>query len=33
VIVPGADHFFGGHLDEMQEAVAAWAAPQPWAAA
>ena len=21
VIVPGADHFFGGHLDEMQEAV------------
>jgi alpha/beta superfamily hydrolase len=33
VIVPGADHFFGGHLDEMQEAVAAWAAPRPWAAA
>ena len=26
VIVPGADHFFGGHLDEMQEAVGAWAA-------
>jgi hypothetical protein len=33
VIVPGADHFFGGHLEEMQEAVGAWAAPRPWAAA
>jgi uncharacterized protein len=33
VIVPGADHFFGGHLDEMQEAVASWAAQRPWAAA
>ena len=33
VIVPGADHFFGGHLDEMQEALGAWAAPRPWAAA
>jgi alpha/beta superfamily hydrolase len=32
VIVPGADHFFGGHLDEMQEAVAGWAALPPWAA-
>ncbi len=32
VIVPGADHFFGGHLDELQQAVAAWAAGQPWAA-
>ena len=33
VIVPGADHFFGGHRDEMQEAVGAWAAERPWAAA
>jgi alpha/beta superfamily hydrolase len=33
VIVPGADHFFGDHLDEMQEAVGAWAAERPWAAA
>jgi uncharacterized protein len=33
VIVPGADHFFGGHLDEMQQAVGAWAAQRPWSAA
>jgi len=33
VIVPGADHFFGGHLDEMQDAVGAWTAQRPWAAA
>jgi alpha/beta superfamily hydrolase len=33
VIVPDADHFFGGHLDEMQEAVASWTAQRPWAAA
>ena len=33
VIVSGADHFFGGHLDEMQEALGAWAAQRPWAAA
>jgi alpha/beta superfamily hydrolase len=33
VVVPGADHFFGGHLDELQEAVASWAAARPWAAA
>lgn len=33
VIVAGADHFFGGHLDELQAAVAAWAATRPWAAA
>jgi alpha/beta superfamily hydrolase len=33
VIIPGADHFFGGHLDELQAAVAAWAARRPWAAA
>jgi uncharacterized protein len=33
VVVPGADHFFGGHLEELQAAVASWAAPRPWAAA
>ena len=30
VIVPEADHFFSGHLEEMQEAVRAWAATRPW---
>jgi len=33
VVVPGADHFFGGHLDELQDAVASWAAARPWTAA
>ncbi len=33
VVVPGADHFFAGHLDELQEAVRAWAATRPWEAA
>jgi alpha/beta superfamily hydrolase len=33
VIVPGSDHFFAGHLDEVQEAVRAWAATRPWEAA
>jgi hypothetical protein len=33
VIVPGADHFFGGHLEELQDAVASWAAARPWTAA
>jgi uncharacterized protein len=32
VVVPGADHFFGGHLDELQGVVGAWAATRPWAA-
>jgi alpha/beta superfamily hydrolase len=32
-VVPEADHFFAGHLDELQEAVAAWAATRPWEAA
>jgi alpha/beta superfamily hydrolase len=32
VVVPGADHFFGGHLDELQEVVRAWAATRPWEA-
>jgi len=30
VIVPDSDHFFAGHLDELQEAVRAWAATRPW---
>jgi alpha/beta superfamily hydrolase len=30
VIVPNADHFFAGHLDEMQQAVDAWAETRPW---
>jgi hypothetical protein len=30
VIVPGSDHFFAGHLDELQESVRAWAATRPW---
>jgi alpha/beta superfamily hydrolase len=32
VIVPGADHFFEGHLDALQAAVARWAEARPWAA-
>jgi uncharacterized protein len=32
VVVPGGDHFFSGHLDELQEAVRAWAASRPWEA-
>ena len=30
VVVPGADHFFTGHLDALQAAVAAWAGTRPW---
>ena len=33
VVIPGSDHFFAGHLDELQAAVDAWAATRPWAAA
>lgn len=33
VVVPEADHYFGGHLHAMQEAVRAWAARRPWEAA
>jgi alpha/beta superfamily hydrolase len=32
VVVPDADHFFGGHLDELFEAVRGWAARRPWEA-
>lgn len=30
VVVPEADHFFDGHLDEMQAAVSSWASTTPW---
>jgi alpha/beta superfamily hydrolase len=30
VVVPGADHFFAGHLEPLQQAVAAWAGTRPW---
>ena len=33
VVIPGADHFFAGHLDALQAAVESWAAIPPWAAA
>ena len=33
VVVPGSDHFFTGHLDELQQEIAAWAAQRPWEAA
>jgi alpha/beta superfamily hydrolase len=33
VVVPGADHFFAGHLDELQETIRQWAAGRPWEAA
>lgn len=33
VVIPESDHFFGGHLDALQEAVRAWAARRPWEAA
>ena len=30
VIVPAADHFFDGHLDALQAAIAGWAEGRPW---
>jgi alpha/beta superfamily hydrolase len=30
VVVPGADHFFTGRLDELQGAVVTWAEARPW---
>jgi alpha/beta superfamily hydrolase len=30
VVVPEADHFFAGHLDQLHESVASWAATRPW---
>jgi alpha/beta superfamily hydrolase len=32
VVVPGSDHFFGGHLDALQQAMSAWTAGRPWEA-
>ena len=32
VVIPGADHFFDGHLDALQGAVAGWAEKRPWEA-
>lgn len=31
-VIDGADHFFHGHLDALQEAVASWVAGRPWEA-
>jgi hypothetical protein len=31
-VIAGADHFFHGHLDALQEAVASWIAGRPWEA-
>jgi uncharacterized protein len=33
VVVPDSDHFFTGRLDALHDAVSAWAATTPWAAA
>ena len=30
VVVSGADHFFDGHLDALQGAIADWAEARPW---
>jgi alpha/beta superfamily hydrolase len=30
VVVPGSDHFFAGHLEELHHAVSEWAAGRPW---
>lgn len=32
-VIPGSDHFFTGHLDELQSEVSQWVASRPWAAA
>jgi alpha/beta superfamily hydrolase len=32
VVIPGADHFFDGHLDVLQGALADWAEARPWEA-
>jgi hypothetical protein len=28
VVIPGADHFFDGHLDELKQAISTWIATQ-----
>jgi alpha/beta superfamily hydrolase len=30
VVVPGADHFFTGHVDELERAVSEWLIEEPW---
>jgi alpha/beta superfamily hydrolase len=30
VVVPRSDHFFNGHLEEVQAAISAWATQEPW---
>jgi len=30
VVIPGADHFFDGHLDALQGVLADWAGARPW---
>jgi uncharacterized protein len=30
VVIPASDHFFTGHLDELQAAVDSWAGTRPW---
>ena len=30
VVIAQADHFFNGHLEELQQAVSDWAARSPW---
>jgi uncharacterized protein len=30
VVIPGAGHFFDGHLDPLQRALAGWAEHRPW---
>jgi alpha/beta superfamily hydrolase len=32
IVVPEADHFFGGKLDVLHEAITTWAASRPWQA-
>lgn len=32
-VIPGSDHFFTGHLDELQSELSRWLAGRPWAAA
>jgi hypothetical protein len=32
VVIEGADHFFTGRLEELEETIASWAAERPWSA-
>jgi hypothetical protein len=32
VVVPNSDHFFTGHLEELHNTIASWAAGRPWQA-